>query len=169
VLIGDAESLPFGDASIDRVLCSFAIFLLPDLQKALSEFHRVLTPAGRVGLAYSAGTDPDWAWYDQLVSRYEPTASLGTERWDAAMVEVALGHVGFTNIATRVEACDLVFVDAPQWWGWVWSHGDRAVLESLTGDLDKFKREVFADISRRASGDGLSYRVPAAITFGTKR
>jgi hypothetical protein len=56
-----------------------------------------------------------------------------------------------------------------QWWAWIWSHGDRAVLESLTGDVNKFRQELFAEISRRASGDGLSYRVPAAITFGTKR
>ncbi len=78
VVLGDAEALPFSDSSFDRVLCSFAIFLFPDLHRAFSAFFRVLTPAGRLGLAYSERPDEEWQWYDELIEVYGAGADLGT-------------------------------------------------------------------------------------------
>jgi ubiquinone/menaquinone biosynthesis C-methylase UbiE len=48
---GDATSLPFPDASFDRVLCQFALMFFPDRLAALREMRRVLAPEGTVGLA----------------------------------------------------------------------------------------------------------------------
>jgi ubiquinone/menaquinone biosynthesis C-methylase UbiE len=42
----DAESLPFADASFDLVLGHAVLHHLPGLERALSEFRRVLTPGG---------------------------------------------------------------------------------------------------------------------------
>src|SRR6185436_13519773 len=42
----DAESLPFEDASFDLVLGHAVLHHLPDLDRAMSEFHRVLAPGG---------------------------------------------------------------------------------------------------------------------------
>jgi ubiquinone/menaquinone biosynthesis C-methylase UbiE len=42
----DAESLPFPDGSFDLVLGHAVLHHLPGLDKALSEFHRVLAPGG---------------------------------------------------------------------------------------------------------------------------
>jgi SAM-dependent methyltransferase len=47
----DAESLPFADQSFDLVLGHAVLHHLPDLQKAFSEFHRVLRPGGRLVFA----------------------------------------------------------------------------------------------------------------------
>jgi ubiquinone/menaquinone biosynthesis C-methylase UbiE len=47
----DAESLPFGNESFDLVLGHAVLHHLPDLQKAFSEFHRVLRPGGRIAFA----------------------------------------------------------------------------------------------------------------------
>jgi ubiquinone/menaquinone biosynthesis C-methylase UbiE len=168
VLVADGERLPFPRASFDRVLCSFAIFLFSDLSSLLSECHRVLDSTGRIGLVYSAGEDRNWDWYDQLISRYGPAASLGTERYSPQYVETGLKHLGFTNVETRVEVHSLMFSNASEFWGWAWSHGDRGVLESLTGDHSKFKQELFEEIGKRA-GAGLPYQVFGAITVGTKR
>jgi ubiquinone/menaquinone biosynthesis C-methylase UbiE len=46
-----AESLPFPDASFDRVTCRFGAMFFPDLQKALRESRRVLKTGGRICLA----------------------------------------------------------------------------------------------------------------------
>jgi ubiquinone/menaquinone biosynthesis C-methylase UbiE len=169
VLVADAESLPFSQSSFDHVLCSFAIFLFPDLTSLISECHRVLRPSGGIGLVYSAGEDQGWNWYEQLMSKYEPTASLGTERHSPKHVEATLKHFGFTNVATSVEAHRLIFSNASEFWGWAWSHGDRGVLESLTGDLSEFKRELFEEFAKRASENGLPYQVFAAVTVGSKQ
>ncbi len=47
----DAESLPFADGSFDLVLGHAVLHHLPDLQRAFSEFHRVLAPGGRIVFA----------------------------------------------------------------------------------------------------------------------
>jgi ubiquinone/menaquinone biosynthesis C-methylase UbiE len=125
VLVADAENLPFPQKSFDHVLCSFAIFLFSDLRSLISEWGRVLRSRGRIGLAYSAGEDQEWKWYEQLISRYEPTSCLGTERYSPEQVEATLKHFGFTNVATSVETHRLIFSDASEFWGWAWSHGDR--------------------------------------------
>jgi ubiquinone/menaquinone biosynthesis C-methylase UbiE len=48
---GDAENLPFDDASFDVVLSTFGVMFAPDHQKAADELLRVCKPGGRIGLA----------------------------------------------------------------------------------------------------------------------
>ena len=48
---GDAERLPFPDASFDAVLCECAFCTFPDKSAAAHEFARVLRPKGFVGLS----------------------------------------------------------------------------------------------------------------------
>jgi ubiquinone/menaquinone biosynthesis C-methylase UbiE len=48
---GDAENLPFEDASFDVVLSSFGVMFAPDHQKAADELLRVCKPGGRIGMA----------------------------------------------------------------------------------------------------------------------
>jgi SAM-dependent methyltransferase len=47
----DAEELPFEDASFDLVFGHAVLHHLPDLDRAFSEFHRVLRPGGRLFFA----------------------------------------------------------------------------------------------------------------------
>jgi ubiquinone/menaquinone biosynthesis C-methylase UbiE len=49
--VGDAEALPFADASFDAVLCECSLCTFPDKRKALAEVRRVLGPGGRVAIA----------------------------------------------------------------------------------------------------------------------
>ncbi len=50
-LVGDAESLPLDDGSVDAALCECALCLFPDPQQALAEVARVLRPGGRLALS----------------------------------------------------------------------------------------------------------------------
>lgn len=48
----DAEDLKFADESFDHVVSTHTIEHIPDLQKAIHEFERVLRPGGSVALIY---------------------------------------------------------------------------------------------------------------------
>ena len=48
---GDAESIPFPDASFDVVLSTVGVMFAPDQEKAAHELLRVCRPGGRIGLA----------------------------------------------------------------------------------------------------------------------
>ena len=49
--VGDAENLPYPDASFDAVLSTFGVMFAPDQEKTASELLRVCKPGGRIGLA----------------------------------------------------------------------------------------------------------------------
>ncbi len=58
---GDAAELPYPDGAFDSVVSTQVLEYVPDVDAALSEFHRVLRPGGRVALL-----DTDWdsmVWY----------------------------------------------------------------------------------------------------------
>ncbi|HEY3283364.1 MAG TPA: class I SAM-dependent methyltransferase [Armatimonadota bacterium] len=48
---GDAEALPFPDASFDVVLSTFGAMFAPDQERVARELLRVCRPGGRIGLA----------------------------------------------------------------------------------------------------------------------
>lgn len=47
---GDAERLPFPDATFDAVVCECALCTFPDKATAVGELVRILRPGGRVGI-----------------------------------------------------------------------------------------------------------------------
>ncbi|MFC4335770.1 class I SAM-dependent methyltransferase [Salininema proteolyticum] len=55
-VVADAQDLPFADESLDAVLAMHMLYHVPDVDRALREFSRVLRPDG-VLLASTIGTD----------------------------------------------------------------------------------------------------------------
>ena len=53
---GDAERLPFDDASFDTVLCALSLCTIPSPAAALGEMRRVLGPGGRLLLLDHIGS-----------------------------------------------------------------------------------------------------------------
>jgi ubiquinone/menaquinone biosynthesis C-methylase UbiE len=46
--VGDAERLPYDDASFDTVVCALGLCAIPDARAAIREMRRVLVPGGRL-------------------------------------------------------------------------------------------------------------------------
>ncbi|WP_341716168.1 methyltransferase domain-containing protein [Micromonospora sp. FIMYZ51] len=53
---GDAERLPFPDASFDTAVCALSLCTIPEPAAALAEMHRVLVPGGRLLLLDHVGS-----------------------------------------------------------------------------------------------------------------
>ncbi len=115
-LEGDAQALPFADGSFDVVSIAFGIRNVQSPARALSEFHRVLRPGGRlVVLEFDRPSLAPVRWLNDLYCgwvmprtatlisgdrsgayRYLP-ASVGTFMSRAAMRE-AVAKAGFTEV-----------------------------------------------------------------------
>jgi demethylmenaquinone methyltransferase/2-methoxy-6-polyprenyl-1,4-benzoquinol methylase len=65
---GDAQRLPFPDASFDAVTISFGLRNVPDPELALREFARVLRAGGRAVVCEFA--DPTWGPFRAVYRRY---------------------------------------------------------------------------------------------------
>lgn len=65
---GDAQELPFHDASFDTVVCTYSLCNVPDETRAISEMKRVLRPAGRLILVdHIRSTVKPIYWFQRLV------------------------------------------------------------------------------------------------------
>jgi ubiquinone/menaquinone biosynthesis C-methylase UbiE len=53
---GDAEHLPFGEASFDTVVCALSLCTIPNPAAAIGEMKRVLVPGGRLLLLDHIGS-----------------------------------------------------------------------------------------------------------------
>ncbi len=57
---GDAQALPFPDASYDTVICTLSLCGIPDVARAVAEMRRVLRPGGRLLLLDHVAGRPAW-------------------------------------------------------------------------------------------------------------
>jgi ubiquinone/menaquinone biosynthesis C-methylase UbiE len=174
VKLMDAEHLAFPSTSFDAVLCSHALPLFPQVERALAEFHRVLHPGGKVGICMPDGGDERWLWYTQLIFAYAHTHHLSTE-WVPRILDVSevirlLREVGFVGISTASQEYEFVYTTAQQWWEAQWTNAARFPLEGMPpAVLEQFKTDVFERLASFKQPDGFPYRRKASLLVGTKR
>jgi ubiquinone/menaquinone biosynthesis C-methylase UbiE len=96
---GDAEHLPWGDASFDTVLCALSLCTIPDPAVAISEMRRVLVPGGRLLLLDHIGSSWPPVYAAQwLVERFTiPAAGEYFTRRQLPLVQAA----GFEIVETE--------------------------------------------------------------------
>jgi SAM-dependent methyltransferase len=79
---GDAEALPFPDASFDVVLSTFGVMFAPDQATAAAELLRVCRPGGRIGLACWT-PEGFWGEMSRVIAHHvsPPSGLLPPTRW----------------------------------------------------------------------------------------
>jgi len=67
---GDAQRLPFGDATFDTIVCTFSLCAVPDQAAVVAEMHRVLAPGGRLLLVdHVEYTRVPMRWIERIRTR----------------------------------------------------------------------------------------------------
>lgn len=109
-VVATADDLPFADESIDRIHANSLVPHIKDMNKAMTEWSRVLAPGGELELAAthanSSGivSDPDhynWSWTSRTPGWYD----IGSE-WEY-----------YSDTTLRLESVDVVGWFRPErWW-----------------------------------------------------
>ncbi len=93
-VVGDAEDLPFADASFDVVTSTFGHMFAPDHAAAARELVRVCRPGGTIGLCCWAPDGPSAGFFAPLTERmppppadFQPPVLWGTEAHVRALLE----------------------------------------------------------------------------------
>ncbi len=95
---GDAEAIPFSDASFDAVVCRQTLHYIDDVNRCLREVRRVLAAGGRlvIGQITPFG-EADAEWWRRIVHARQP---LRRHDLTAADLAELLGKNGFTIVRT---------------------------------------------------------------------
>ncbi len=171
----DAEELAFPDASFDFVFCGFLLFMLPALEQALSEYHRVLRPRGTLlASSFSRQLDERWSGYRTLSRVYRDRLRCAPQAdtrglHTAAEIKEAFTRAGFGDVQVIPAREDLWFQDEEEWWSFEWSHGNRSGLERMEpADLAERKQKAFAWIQEIKGEQGIPMWIEMLLARATK-
>ena len=171
--VGDAEAMPYEDASFEVVSSSCGVMFAPDHAAVARELARVTRPGGRVGLACwrPEGTMGDLF---RVMGTYAPPPppgagspfDWGREEHVTALLGEAfdLEFVSLDSILVALSAEDV-------WELFSTSYGPTKTLaDSLDEDRREALRRDFVDLHAAYEGDqGLRMPKSYLLTLGTRR
>ncbi|WP_152208179.1 methyltransferase domain-containing protein [Marinobacter changyiensis] len=174
---GDAEALPYEDASFDAVLCQFGLMLFSSPKTALQEMQRVLRPGGNLTTAVFGSLDdlPDYAAvaevYERVVNKSVADAlRMPFSMGDRDALASVFANAGISSIKMETEegtACfssvrNMVLSDVKGWFPFAGILLDEDTIEAITEE---------AEIALKAfqtSGGTVEFPVPVHIVTATK-
>ena len=165
---GDAERLPYGDASFDVVSSAFGAIFAPDQEAVARELARVCRPAGRLGLT---------AWEPsgemaELYARFGSDPPEGPQPFDWGREEHVtrlLGGEFDLEINRRTWFIDAADGEAV-WELWSTSAPPcKALLATLGDRVDAFHAAFVEYAERHRSGDGVAVPREYLLVLGRRR
>jgi ubiquinone/menaquinone biosynthesis C-methylase UbiE len=153
--VGDAEQLPFPDASFDRVLCGFGLMFFPNVDRALTEFRRVLAPAGRIGVSTWQASQADDLG---TVLAELGFSGSGEPGWitDPGDLTHLLEQASYTDVRVTAETHAFRYADVDQYWQNARGTGLRRWLDALDASQTELVRAAFAErVAPHRQPDGI--------------
>jgi len=176
---GDAEELPFGDASFDAVVMNFGLLHMPRPERAVAEAFRVLRAQGRFGFtvwappaqAVGLGIVLDALRHSGDLSVPLPAGPPFFRFSDTAECERVLAAAGFGGVLVTL---------VPQVWR---LRSPQALFEAMLNStvrmaavlkaqnaqaLDAIRHEVREAAKRYVAGEGIELPMPAVLASAAR-
>lgn len=110
---GDAQALPFPDATFDAVVSSFGVMFAPDQEKAAGELLRVCKSGGRIGLAVWMPEGYAVDFFKTIATYVPPPQGLRPPlRWGTIEGLRELLGAGTSEILTERRICSMYYRSA---------------------------------------------------------
>lgn len=153
----DAQKLDFDDESFDFVFCGLAIFFLPSIPLALSEFKRVLKKGGRLLVSTWGEDSALTTCLREEIKKLSHTKSLiASPLWDEVAFHKLLHTAGFYDIQIIEEFKTFYHCSPQDWWNGLWNYGTRARLEQLSEDqIAILQEKALAKVSQLNQGQDI--------------
>ena len=175
---GDAEMMPYPDATFDAAVANFGIHHVPRPRFALREAHRVLRRGGTVAFSFWAEPDANIAWKlvfdavawhgDRAAGRAPaPGGGIATQ----AQCAEALREAGFADCTTRLAHATWQHRDAQALVAALQAGTARmaAMLEAQQSDaMAAIVADIAANAERYRNADGIALPIAALIASGVK-
>jgi ubiquinone/menaquinone biosynthesis C-methylase UbiE len=149
----DAEHLKFENESIDKVVCGFGLFFLPDIEMGFKEIRRVLKKGGTL-LFSSWNREYQHKWFYELIMKYISVKTATNEENWSKIVESDFGTLvglekvltigGFKKELIQTENLDCFYKNEDEWLETYWHTAFRMFFEQMSKEVfDRFKDEAF--------------------------
>ena len=171
----DAEALDFPDGSFDAVTCVFALFMFPEMNRALEEMYRACRTGGYLGITYFSKSpppfDPGWRVFAQLSTEYGVARRM-PQQLGSTLEELneTVTKAGFTPIKSQVEDNDICYETFEDWWGFIMTLGSRnAVLSLDEANRERFKQDYQARLAALKQEDGFHMNTGVLYVVAQRR
>jgi len=134
---GDMEKLDFPGGSFDAVVCVFAIFFVPDMERQVAELWRLVRPGGRLAITtwgprmFEPGSSAWWA----AVKQFRPDLLPAVNPWERITTPGALrqllGEGGIAAADIAAEDGRQEFRSPDDWWTVVLGSGYRWTVDRM--------------------------------------
>lgn len=166
----DGAELEFKNNYFDYVTCSFGLFFMPDMVKALKEWRRVLKPGGKV--IFSCFDEGAFSPLGERLAERLVIHGVAKDKLspanrrlntDSACQDI-IAQAGFEKFTIEKIQVGYHLRHEQEWWDLVWSSALRRMVEQLPASaIAAFKDEHLSALEDLKDEQGLWLNVPVLV------
>jgi SAM-dependent methyltransferase len=133
----DAADPPFAPASLNAVLASMVVYLLPDPVAALARWRDLLRPGGVLAFSWVIAEDSAWAPVYAAVDAFLPGGREGwlaftrRRRWGSGSAAARRLPAGLGSVMMTAEPVVTRYESPRHWWASCWTQAPRLAWQHI--------------------------------------